>query len=67
MALATMKPKSTAKKAKDAGRSVPGETIMPVGIDVAGTLCLPNEQTWSNPIMPDGFITYTDLMPPSRF
>jgi hypothetical protein len=67
MALVSIKPKSMPKKAKNARRSTPNEAIMPVSIDITGTFCLPNEQDWSNPIMPEGFITYTDLMPSSGY
>lgn len=36
-----------------------------IGIEVTGVLCLPHGFASSNPIMPDGFITYTDLAPSS--
>jgi hypothetical protein len=62
-----MKSKLMPKKAKGAARQVPDATVMPFGMEIIGTLCLPDELAWSNPIMPEGFITYTDLMPSLDF
>jgi hypothetical protein len=55
------------KKQKGAGPLPSDAGIMPLGVGIMmiGVLCLPDGVTWSNPIMPDGFITYTDLMPSS--
>jgi hypothetical protein len=63
MALASMKSKSTSKKAKGLGRAVHDDTVMPFDIEMIGAFCLPDEFTLSSPIMPEGFITYTNLMP----
>jgi hypothetical protein len=67
MAALLMKSKSLSKKAKIAERQTPHTAIMPfgIGLELIGSFCLPDEFILSNPIMPDGFITYTDLMPSS--
>jgi hypothetical protein len=63
-----MKSKSLLKKAKGATRLAPPVEFMPFGIgfEMIGSLCLPDEVTLLNPIMPDGFVTYTDLLPSSE-
>jgi hypothetical protein len=58
--------KSTTKK-RHSARPSPDDRIMPFGIEMIGTFCLPDQFTLSNPIMPEGFITYTDLMQSSDF
>jgi len=62
-----MKSYPSRRKAKDSTRPVPDAEIVPfgTGIVTVGTVCVPNGDIWSNPIMPDGFITYTDFMPSS--
>jgi hypothetical protein len=65
MALTAMKSKSTLKKAKRAGRSVPDKKIKPVGFEMIETLSFPDESTWPSPIIPESFVASSDYVPSS--
>lgn len=52
-------------KATGVHRPTPGGSVTPfaTGTIVTGVLCTPTSPNSGSPIMPEGFITYTGLMP----